>query len=344
MDIMPLPKIKGFSVESLFIPSNELSGDFYHLFKIDATHYGILLVDVVGKGIYASRYSGVVKTHVNRIFSKYTTPEPAIKKLNIALITDPLFDKHLPFFYGILNTSTSRLTYINAGLGSTLYINKEVLQILDPDSDMLGFDYNAAWCEHAITLDENDSLTMYTDGITDARNNNKEKFGLDRFKDIIYSNQTAPLYALLKRVKEAILNYIGTADQYDDITIVSIKKRMSAQPDSYQTLLTYDTSSSLDHIRALRYDLFSFAKHHQMNDVDINDIVFSINEIQLSCPIETTHTITIKKQDMVLYVDIKSSLFPSLDSEGERFIKDKMDTFYGRPQQNKIELVKGLTP
>ena len=127
-------------------------------------------------------------------------------------------------FIGIFNLQKGALTYINCGNEPPLLLGRGgAVTELQPTGPVVGMMPGAKFTIKEIVLERNDLLLAFTDGIPDARNSELDFFGSERLLELLSGGETTPA-ALLKNIEEGLRQFVGTADQFDDITLLAVKK------------------------------------------------------------------------------------------------------------------------
>ncbi|MBL0165978.1 MAG: bacteriohemerythrin [Propionivibrio sp.] len=215
------PQIKAFGVAR---PAKEMGGDFYDAFPIDDNHIVFVIGDVSGKGVPAALF--MMET-MALLRSKITKP----KKFSSALVTiNKLLCKNnetnmfVSLFVGLLNVMTGELRFINGGHNAPLLAhgNGRFDLLTVPINILLGVHEEAQYEVSSFQLEAGDTLVLYTDGVTEAVNDQQEFFSLERTIDVLTST-----YADVKVLVHGLLNEItafcGTQSQSDDITIFALQ-------------------------------------------------------------------------------------------------------------------------
>jgi two-component system response regulator len=142
-------------------------------------------------------------------------------------------DMFATVFIGIFNLQEGALTYINCGNESPLLVRSGGAVIaLRPTGPVVGVMPHPDFSVKEIALEKNDLLLAYTDGIPDAGNSERDFFGHERLLELLEKGATTPA-ALLEDIEERLRQFIGTADQFDDITLLAVKYvRNSGNPNS----------------------------------------------------------------------------------------------------------------
>ena len=227
---------KEFDLAATMIPAKEVGGDFYDFYMLDEDHLAITVADVSGKGVGAALFMSISKSFLknNAKFASFCYSEG--HELNLASIMEQtnlqLYENNdekmfVTVFFGVLNLRNGEFAYVNAGHNPPLVRNKadkEFSYIRNEKKNcVIGISKKAKYQEHHLTLSSNDILFFYTDGITEAMNENSKQFhesGLKTALDNISEISNAK--AMLATVFEAVKLHEGNAEQSDDMTMLGL--------------------------------------------------------------------------------------------------------------------------
>lgn len=169
-----LPDIPGWQISIRLQPARETSGDFFDVIPLPGGCFGILMADVVDKGVAAALYMALSWSLIRTYANDYPLePEKVLTSVNQRILKDTNANQFVTVFYGVLDPGTGRLLFANAGHSPPLVINSntgEVIRKLEFTGKPLGL-FDDECCElGAIELVEDEFLIIYTDGITEAQN------------------------------------------------------------------------------------------------------------------------------------------------------------------------------
>ena len=203
--------------------AKEVGGDFYDYFEIDDEHTAVVIGDVSGKGIPAAMFMMKTITCFKNFVRKNKTPAEILKEVN-ASIYDENSQMFVTCFLAILNKNTGRLQFANAGHNPPIIGNNRSYHFLkcNPGFVLGGFEEAFVKDEETV-LKNGESLTLYTDGITEARNEKGEFFGEQRLIDSFNRREYTCLVELHHSIKDDVAAFVGQADQSDDLTFLTIK-------------------------------------------------------------------------------------------------------------------------
>lgn len=220
---------KRFGIYASMEPAKAVGGDFYDFFMIDKEHLCITIADVSGKGIPAALFMAISKTVLKNQMLMGKSPADALMASNSQLAENNDENMFVTVFTGILELHSGIFTYGNAGHNLPLIYsradNRYEWLAMKPDfvlAAMPGTKYQ----EHSVTLHRGDCLLLYTDGVTEAMNEEEELYGdagLMQFanEQLIRPEQT--LDARCSTLKESIRTFRENAQQSDDITILMLR-------------------------------------------------------------------------------------------------------------------------
>ena len=217
-----MPQIKAFDIGARYVPSFELGGDFYDFIDLDG-HLGVAVCDVVGKGIAASLLMASVRASLRAYAQDVYDIDEIISRVNISLSRDTRSDEFATLFYGVLDPSTRRMTYCNAGHEPPLLLRDGRFTRLDVGGTVVGIDREQTYEKSIVQLEPGDFLLFYTDGLTDAQNFNNEKFGRTRILKAMRDTEKTTAQEAVNHLLWEMRRFIGLKPAIDDTTIVAVK-------------------------------------------------------------------------------------------------------------------------
>ena len=242
-DAKPLKKGRSeFDLYALMYPAKEVGGDFYDFYFADEENLVITVADVSDKGVPAALFMVTAKTLMKDHVLMYGKDEylpKAVENVNNVLSGTNPECMFVTAFIGMLHLPTGRFTYVNAGHNPPLLLKKRLTVLGDKTSfeyfpmaknPVLGFMEGVAFEAEQLTLSPGDAVFLYTDGVTEAKNDKKEMFSEEKLKETLNlsaishkDNKSAG--DILADVLDAVYKHIGEVDQYDDITMLGMVYR-----------------------------------------------------------------------------------------------------------------------
>jgi sigma-B regulation protein RsbU (phosphoserine phosphatase) len=205
-------------------PAKEVGGDFYDFFFIDDDHFAFIVADVSGKGIPAALFMAITKTIIKNHVQREEDPAIAMEIVNRQLCDNNIADMFVTAWLCILEISSGRLVYINAGHNPPLVKHGDqdfVFLVSPPDLVLAGMDDTSYHCRE-MQLESGDMLFLYTDGIVEAEDSNGAFYGKERLRDFLNANASQTLRELIPCLRSDIATFAGGAEQSDDITMLAI--------------------------------------------------------------------------------------------------------------------------
>jgi sigma-B regulation protein RsbU (phosphoserine phosphatase) len=177
------PYIPGFAVSGRSVPARAVGGDWYDFIPFPDGRWGIVLADVSGKGTAAALLMSATRGMLRSLAEACSSPAEVLAKLNQLLVDDFPAGKFVTMVYAVLDPKTRNVVFANAGHLLPLLVDDEGERFLDTERGLpLGLscgDYS----ETRVSLDAGSKLVFYSDGITEAVNENEEEFGLCRLAE-----------------------------------------------------------------------------------------------------------------------------------------------------------------
>ena len=215
--LMPrrMPDLKGFSLASAWQPARTVSGDYLAAFKLSESHASLCVADVAGKGFPAALLMSNMQAALKSLASERTSPSELCGKLNQLMCGNTPLRKFVSCFYSDLDVSRRTLTYTNAGHNPPFLMrrNDECIR-LDDGGCVIGAFVDSSYTQREVQLNEGDRLLLFTDGVTEARNESKEEFGEERLKDCLRAYRGRDAAELRTIILDEVAGFCG--DNFDD--------------------------------------------------------------------------------------------------------------------------------
>ena len=222
-----LQKVKGISAEGIYSSATAdafVGGDFYSMIKLPGRRACIVMGDVSGKGIEAASISSAVKTALSAYAWEGRTPARMVATLNEFLLGFSRVETFATLFVGIVDLTTSSLTYCSAGHPPAILVSAQSgdAELLDVQSGVVGAFHDMEYKNGTIRLHEGDILLLYTDGTTEARSPEGAFFGETGLRDMIMNEVPRGFDGLLNRFLSTLDRYTGRRLD-DDVAMVALR-------------------------------------------------------------------------------------------------------------------------
>ena len=219
-----------FDVYASMTPAKEVGGDFYDFFMVDDSHMAVVMADVSGKGVPAALFMVIAKTLIKNYAQSGIKPEEVFTTVNRLLCDGNKAGLFVTAWLGVLELTTGKLTYVNAGHNPPLIKQNggEFTYLKSRVSFVLAGMETIKYRQNEITIAPGDRLFLYTDGVTEATNSSIELYGEERLSAFMNSHSGENAEEILHDLKADIYAFQGEAPQFDDITMLMLdyKKKM----------------------------------------------------------------------------------------------------------------------
>jgi serine phosphatase RsbU (regulator of sigma subunit) len=222
-----LPDWPGWHMAARLRPASQTSGDFYAVIPLSSGEMGLLMADVVDKGVSAA----LLMAMSWGLFWTYTAEHPADPDQVFLAVNRSLFqllggEQFVTAFYATLNPSSGRLTYVNAGQSPPMWIHTGdgAIERLERTGMPLGLFEESRWGTGRVDLAAGDGLVLYTDGVTEAQRPGEGLFGMDRMLSALAKATGKDARDVLEAILAAVDAHVAGAPQSDDIAVLAITR------------------------------------------------------------------------------------------------------------------------
>ncbi len=219
----PYPDRKELDIFGALTPAKGVGGDLYDFYIRDEKLF-FCIGDVSGKGVPASLVMATTRTLFRTISNNQSSPDIIMKNLNRTIAEGNDTNMFVTLFIGVLDLKTGIVDFTNAGHDAPFIISGEEHNMLTVDPNipvgiLPDFNYN----HQQISLLTKTTIFLYTDGLTEAENSNHDLFGLDRIGKVIRKSGKDPApKMLIESMTNAVHEFVGGAEQSDDLTMLAI--------------------------------------------------------------------------------------------------------------------------
>jgi len=223
-----IPRIPGWQLAVTLNSVEETSGDFFDIIPLPDGRIGLVIADVFDKGIGAALYMILTRTLL-RTYAVEADPDPPLVffATNARMIADTTSNLFVTAFYGVLDPTTGKLSYSNAGHHPPYVLRpgeKIIIQELIRTGLPIGVQAGATWSKAAVQIDPGDRLILYTDGVPDARNPNGESLSVQPMLEVAKQNLGLSAEELQSKLLAEISGFVAGGTQSDDITLMVLAR------------------------------------------------------------------------------------------------------------------------
>ena len=222
--IKDFPKSDIYEVYASMTPAKAVGGDFYDVFDIDEDHLALVIADVSGKGMPAALFMMSALTAIKNCCTPGRKPSEVISQVNEGLVKRDIMDMFVTIWLGILDKKTGILTTSSAGHEyPAINTTGKFEMFRDKHGLVAGAMPGVKYRDHEIQLEKNSTVFVYTDGVPEATNGQQQMFGEDRMVEALNVDPSAAPMDILSNVKNAVDEFVGEAEQFDDLTMLCIR-------------------------------------------------------------------------------------------------------------------------
>jgi len=221
-----LPSLRTLDYAGICLPARAVGGDYYDFLRLGRDRLALVVGDISGKGIAAALLMASLQANLRSQGSiPLGRPQRVLRSVNQFFCENTPETAYATLFFAEYVDKLRLLRYVNCGHPSALLLrNNGTLERLESTCTVLGLfpDWDCAVEERR--LSPGDTLALYTDGVTEARNTNDEEFGVERLIDALRRNRDLPSQAMLASIVDDVRKF-SPHEQHDDITLIVAKCR-----------------------------------------------------------------------------------------------------------------------
>lgn len=214
-----------FDIYATMQAAKEVGGDFYDFYFVEKNRLLLLIADVSGKGIPAAMFMMKAKSTIKSFAKPNSSVDKIISRANESLCENNEAEMFVTNWTGIVDLSTGALEYVNAGHNPPLVCHS------DGDFEYIktkpGFVLAGLECsrysQNSLQLAKGDVLFLYTDGVTEAMNEQDELYGERRLQEVLNKVKDKSMEEICQAVREDVALFVGRAPQSDDITMLAFR-------------------------------------------------------------------------------------------------------------------------
>ncbi len=224
----------GLDIDARYSPAQRVGGDLFDIIVLSPSRLGVAVADVSGKGIAASLYMAVCRTNLRQIAPRHISPSQALVALNRTMGADIHGDLYVTMLYAVIDVEANSVTFARGGHELPLFGRMDrqsgayLTRLVRSEGMPLGLvpdDLFASAIEDKIEpFSPGDSLVLYTDGVTEAPNEEEKEYSSARLADVVRALHSRPAREINDGILESVRRFTGDALQRDDLTLVTVKR------------------------------------------------------------------------------------------------------------------------
>lgn len=216
-----------FMISARMKSARQVGGDFYDSFPLKNGNVCTVIGDVSGKGVAASLFMVFVKTLIREKLTDISNAAETVKSINLEICRSNPEEMFVTAFIAIFDKASGKFCYVNAGHNKPVIIRNGKAEFLNCPSCMaLGVFDDSEYTQCTADFSNGDILYLYTDGVTEAVNENKEFFGEKRLLEVCTGTQHTAK-GLCQGISSSLIEFINAGEQFDDITMLAVQRQDS---------------------------------------------------------------------------------------------------------------------
>lgn len=228
LELLPkkFPDIVGYEIAGRSIPAQLVGGDYFDFIPMDGDRLALSLGDVSGKGLPASLLMANLQATLRGQTLVNATARDVIVRSNKLLFESTSSEKFVTLFYSILDPKNHELVYCNAGHDHPFLLSEGKPPVRMPTGGIVvSIMEHFPFEEATVHMQPGDTVVVYSDGIPEAMNAEKELFGEERLTEVLVKNHHMPPIDLIDTIISAAKSFAGRTPQSDDMTIIVVKRK-----------------------------------------------------------------------------------------------------------------------
>ena len=257
------PILPDYELAATVIPASQIGGDLYDVFQCDNGHTGLLVCDVAGKGISAALLAASVRATIRAELQHANNPGQVLQSANAKLYGDmSRIERFVTALLVCLPVNLSVLQYASAGHTTGLWLRTEPLRVqkLPSTTLPLGILPEIEPTTAPIDVQPGDVVVLYSDGLSEAENEQGRILGVAGIGDVLLATHSAPAQFILDSLTEAYRHHIGDAAVVDDLTLL-VLKRVTGDTPAARYLSRLHLRSDLSLLSDVRVELDRLKSH-----------------------------------------------------------------------------------
>lgn len=220
-----MPVIPGLELAAFSRPAEIIGGDYFDFFKFRDGSHGLVIADISGHGVSAGMLMSSLQTAIQTLAPDMNSPAEILERLNRFYIHNINFTTFVTVFLAKFDPNSRVLTYVNSGHNPPAIFRRREDKVswLKRTAPAIGLDEHYHPGLESVILATGDVLLLYTDGLTEALNNEMEQFGVERLAEFLQNAADLPVPDMLQVVRQGVSAYGGDLPLADDLTLVAMK-------------------------------------------------------------------------------------------------------------------------
>jgi serine phosphatase RsbU (regulator of sigma subunit) len=223
------PVMEGLELAGVSIPATSVGGDYYDYIRLGKDRLLVVVADVSGKGMSAALYMSKIQGMIQLAAHMYDSPREMLVHVNRRLYDGIERNSFITMILGMFDLSKREVVFCRAGHNKPLVSANGSVRFLEPEGIGLGLERGPVFEDHLeelrLPLAPGSTFVLYSDGLTEARNPEAAEFGEEALRELLEKNRHLGAVSTQESILGAVNAFRGTAEQHDDITLLTIRYR-----------------------------------------------------------------------------------------------------------------------
>ena len=221
------PTGPSFEIFGSMKPARDVGGDFFDVLSLEDGRIGLVVADVSDKGVPAALFMMSSRTLIKGAAIGHGFPGKVLGEVNQLLQEDNDAAMFVTIFYAVYDPASGELNYANGGHNAPLVVHADGSSTLLPPTDgiALGVMPDIEYKENTVTLQPGDLVVLYTDGVSEAEDDQGEQFGLERLCEVFAGGSHEDIRAANAAIFDAVDAFANEAPQFDDVTCLTLRRK-----------------------------------------------------------------------------------------------------------------------
>lgn len=218
------PQVPGWQIFLYSKPANDVGGDLVDFFNINDNQSDITLGDVAGKGLPAALFMAKLQASIRAIAADYSMIDKLVGKVNEIFCRDGMPNRFTSLIYMRIQKNESTIRLVNAGHHPPFWVQSNTIKELPKGAPAIGLKKDIEYRESTINLNRGDILFVYSDGLTEARNESDAFFGETRLTKLLKKIKHDSVSQIAQAILQSVDNFVSDILYSDDLSFVILKR------------------------------------------------------------------------------------------------------------------------
>lgn len=218
------PQVPGWQIFLYSKPANDVGGDLVDFFRIDDNQADIALGDVAGKGLPAALFMAKLQSTLRAIAADYSSLSKLVAKVNAIFCRDGMPNRFASLVYLRLQYNSAHIRLVNAGHYPPFLLQSDAILELPKGDPAIGLKKDIAYTESDFNLNKQDTLLIYSDGLSEARNDMDDFYGEERLKNLLMQVRNNDASSIARAILNSVQDFTDETPFSDDLSFVVLKR------------------------------------------------------------------------------------------------------------------------